>query len=417
MSEAKCSCQFCNGHIAFPAEMAGQMSACPHCGLETKLFIPDVAKAPAAKIPPQNISVEIKRGVSPLGIASLVLGIVACIFCWIPLLGLLVLPLALIGLLLAIVGLILAGVSKKTGFAFPVSGLIVCLLSGFIAIAITGSVAAAFAHGKQTNQEQVSNPGQQATSSTDGDWSKSPIVKQGDITVAIKRISFIGATVSDQEIVKLARSPTIIQIGLSVANLSTTKKVDFTGWSGVELGIDAGSASLADNNQNNYKRITDGTASDNSIYPQHEASDAIVFEVPVENIQWLHLELPAKSFGGSGLLRFEISNDRITKIKRAMANYAAFIAGDGYLTNADYIKAAKKHKELEQYYEDLQKKSQTQEQKLALVRLWNEQLVGQWGQLDAQLAGAKSQAFVLEYSKITAAELGVADADNGTNQK
>jgi len=167
-TEAKCSCQFCNGHISFPAEMAGQMVACPHCGLETKLFIPNVTKAPANN-PLQNVSVEIKRGVSPFGIASLVLGVIACIFCWIPLLGLLVIPLAFIGLLLAIVGLIMAGVSKKTGFAFPVSGLIVCLLSGFIAVAITGSVAAAFAHGKQTNQEQVSNPGQQATSSAAGD--------------------------------------------------------------------------------------------------------------------------------------------------------------------------------------------------------------------------------------------------------
>src|ERR1035438_7488787 len=105
-SEAKCNCQYCNRHIAFSPEMAAQMVVCPHCGLETKLFIPNVAKAPAAKNSPQNVSVEIKRGVSPLGIASLVLGIIACLFCWIPFLGLLVLPLALIGLVLAIVWLI-----------------------------------------------------------------------------------------------------------------------------------------------------------------------------------------------------------------------------------------------------------------------------------------------------------------------
>ncbi len=39
-TEAKCSCQFCNGHIAFDSAMDGQMIACPHCGLETKLFAP-----------------------------------------------------------------------------------------------------------------------------------------------------------------------------------------------------------------------------------------------------------------------------------------------------------------------------------------------------------------------------------------
>ena len=181
-AETKCSCQFCNEHITFPMEMAGQMTVCPHCGLETKLFIPNVpvtsppvpakAQMQAVKNLPQSVSVEIKRSVSPLGIASLVLGIISCIFCWIPLLGLLVIPLALIGLVLAILGLIMAGVSKKTGFAFPVSGFIVCIVSGFIAIAISGGMAAALARGKRTNQEQLSNSSVQGTSSRNEDWSK-----------------------------------------------------------------------------------------------------------------------------------------------------------------------------------------------------------------------------------------------------
>src|ERR1035441_2945936 len=38
--ESKCNCQYCNGHIAFAAEMAGQSINCPHCQLETLLFIP-----------------------------------------------------------------------------------------------------------------------------------------------------------------------------------------------------------------------------------------------------------------------------------------------------------------------------------------------------------------------------------------
>src|ERR1019366_10444336 len=39
-TESKCKCQHCNGHIAFPSEAAGQMVECPHCHLETQLFIP-----------------------------------------------------------------------------------------------------------------------------------------------------------------------------------------------------------------------------------------------------------------------------------------------------------------------------------------------------------------------------------------
>ena len=38
--EAKCSCQYCNGHISFESSDAGRTVACPHCKLETILFIP-----------------------------------------------------------------------------------------------------------------------------------------------------------------------------------------------------------------------------------------------------------------------------------------------------------------------------------------------------------------------------------------
>jgi hypothetical protein len=45
---AKCSCQHCNGHIEFDPDQAGQTIACPHCGLETALFVPST---PARAVP------------------------------------------------------------------------------------------------------------------------------------------------------------------------------------------------------------------------------------------------------------------------------------------------------------------------------------------------------------------------------
>ena len=103
-----CRCQHCDGHIEFDASRAGESVACPHCGLETKLFVPQV---PSGQ-PAQNVSVEIKRGASPLGIASLVLGIIACVFCWIPFLGLFIIPISAIGILLAVAGIIMPAVSE-----------------------------------------------------------------------------------------------------------------------------------------------------------------------------------------------------------------------------------------------------------------------------------------------------------------
>jgi len=81
----------------------------------------------------------------------------------------------------------------------------------------------------------------------------------------------------------------------------------------VPLAIVGGSANLTDNHGNNYKQtnITPSgqkspSSDEVSIYPQKEHHDLVVFEQPVENIQWLHPELPASNFGGSGMLRLEI---------------------------------------------------------------------------------------------------------------
>jgi hypothetical protein len=55
-NESKCNCQYCNGHIAFPAKMAGQSINCPHCHLETLLFIPTKL---SAKPKPQTAAITI----------------------------------------------------------------------------------------------------------------------------------------------------------------------------------------------------------------------------------------------------------------------------------------------------------------------------------------------------------------------
>jgi DNA-directed RNA polymerase subunit RPC12/RpoP len=58
--DAKCSCQICSGHIEFDASRAGEAVACPHCGMETTLFVPatdrKVASPPVLlpETPPAN---------------------------------------------------------------------------------------------------------------------------------------------------------------------------------------------------------------------------------------------------------------------------------------------------------------------------------------------------------------------------
>ncbi|MCW5553684.1 MAG: DUF308 domain-containing protein [Verrucomicrobiae bacterium] len=339
---AKCSCQNCNGHIEFDAEQVGEAVTCPHCGLETKLFVPAI---------PLGARAEAKRGVSPLGIAALVLGILSCLFCWIPLLGLFALPIAFIGVLLAVGGVLMASINKKTGFAFPIGGGIVCVLAASIALVITGGFSFAWERGKRTNQQPETSaavrepaantheptpatpesanvtraPSTAVREPVGAEWSRARTVRQGDIRVAVNSVHI--GRVNHLDVLGEIQSTReeFLTIDLAVANLSPTKKINFQTWRGATLAVGGAPANLADNHGNNYKRITmtpnarrNPSPDEVSIYPQNEHRDLVVFELPVENIQWLRLELPASNFGGSGMLRFEIPMSNVLAAWKAV---------------------------------------------------------------------------------------------------
>jgi hypothetical protein len=59
MNTAKCRCGLCSGELEFEQSMAGQTAVCPHCGMDTALYLPPVAvlapapepdKAPESKL-------------------------------------------------------------------------------------------------------------------------------------------------------------------------------------------------------------------------------------------------------------------------------------------------------------------------------------------------------------------------------
>ncbi len=319
-----CRCQHCDGGIEFDASefQKGETRnvECPHCHLETGLFVPEIPLIkPSKPAPPRDVRVEVRRGISPLGIAALVLGILSCLFCWIPLPGLLALSIAFVGLLLAIAGMVMAGIYKKTGFSFPISGGIVCILSVFIALAtpegFSKAISSARARAKHTNQEsQPVNPGGAIE-----EWSKSLSIKQGGMKITVDEVHIGIVHGNDALGQPEATKDEVLTIDLAVANLSQTIMTDFQTWRGTAIAIGGGYANLTDNYGNSYKRINitpsmkDGKLNPDtvSIYPLKEQHDIVVFELPAGNIKWLHLKLPAENFGGSGMLRFEIPASEI----------------------------------------------------------------------------------------------------------
>jgi hypothetical protein len=146
--------------------------------------------------------------------------------------------------------------------------------------------------------------------STSQSSAKDPSVKQGNVAVRV-----VGGRVASVCWRDAAGTPQftgpVLTVGVYVSNLSSTKMVDFETWRGV--------ATLTDDNNNQYKRISVTPASNLldpdpdsvSIHPQQHYFDRVLFEVPVRNFKRLHLKLPGRNFGGSGTLRFEIPESEV----------------------------------------------------------------------------------------------------------
>lgn len=265
-----------------------------------------------------------------IGVASVVLGILACVTCWIPFLGILGIPLALIGVLLGVIG-ILIGIFRKTGKGLPFSGIIVSIVSIVITVAVTGKttekIAESFKESRQTKQEIVPARKEEKIESSNVrviennisksepqiEWAPHNVsVKQGDVSVKVisAKIDKVIITNSIQQ--SESKDP-LLSLVIEITNTSDVKKCEYRTWSGAEISFDRDYGSLRDEHGNIYKRINfgifdrpEGQIVQESIYPGKSIKDILIFEVPIEKAKEIRLELPAKNIGGEGFFRIAI---------------------------------------------------------------------------------------------------------------
>ena len=155
-------CLKCKSDMDAPDSQSGQAEICPNCGhpsvvpqhVQPVLIEPQPPQTPQSvtsqpavpQVQQQNIHIHqaitpVEKKTNGLGVAALVMGILAAITCWIPFIGILGIPLAVIGCIFGGIGLLLALIGRKTSATMPISGLIVCIVSIFITVSITGSTA------------------------------------------------------------------------------------------------------------------------------------------------------------------------------------------------------------------------------------------------------------------------------------
>jgi len=290
-----------------------------------------------------SVNVHLPRRSSSLGIASLVLGIVAFLFCWIPLLGIVSTPLSALGLVLAIAGFLVALFRRGTGIGYPIAGGLTSGLALFIAISMTMATSEAIRHvanvtseDRATNQEVIRPSGRAPTGGaaaagpkqspgaarTEVSWAPgTERVRQGDVQVRVVSVR-VGRIILEDTIRAdtFESSQPYLRVVLEVKNASQSRKLDFTTWMGGDFSISRDFASVRDNHDNIYKRIdfgfsthAQGHVESDSLYPGKSLYDVLVFEPPISDIDYLRLELPAKNFGGEGMIRFEIPKTMIER--------------------------------------------------------------------------------------------------------
>lgn len=163
------ACPNCGMTLKLADDKAGKKGKCPKCGNVSIVPQPPpkeivarvVDESPAAQLAAQvaapvyarpvqtaqsqrvNVYVNAPKGTSGLGIAALVLGIIACLGCWIPFLNVVSIILAVLGILFGFIGFLISAIGRRSGVGMPVAGLIVCIVAIVFSVAVTGGTAAA----------------------------------------------------------------------------------------------------------------------------------------------------------------------------------------------------------------------------------------------------------------------------------
>ncbi len=305
------------------------------------------------------VNIGIPRRGNSLGVASVILGILAFLICWIPFVNLLGVPLSALGFLLGLLGLVVALTRKGASIGYPIAGLALCGLALLVAVTMTGAfvtglkkagdeLARERARANATNQtaraptvRDMASPGSPKPDSTpaaemappvptpvvlpekkpEAEWASAETpIRQGDVQVQVKSARVGKVPLKERIGDGTGQSKDVLlMVELEVTNLSDTKKLDYRTWGGRAISFGNRTA-LTDNFDNRYKVVNFGfgdavvgSVESESVYPGKSVGDVLVFEEPIGKVQYLNLELSATQFGGEGMLRIRIPASMVQK--------------------------------------------------------------------------------------------------------
>lgn len=363
-------CRNCGRRLRVNDNAIGMAVKCPDC--DARVNVPKTASPPAVqrhraelverpahkpkRRRPTDVQMSVSHSPSPsnsLGIGSIVLGVLAFSICWIPLVGLISLPLSLLGLLLATIGCVVAIRRRGAGVGFPIAGVAVCGLAAAVTLTLNFMIGAATvgsatvaaeaiqrraeeidaAKNVRDNELTVAAPPEIDGGEADGAGSASTdpgletpqtqwtpagqVATVEDVSYRIRSVS-VGRIDLLQLSERMQSRDALTRIEIEISSHAANKKRDFVGYNNPRTQfLDVPRPTLTDNFGNQYKRIDFGIArpvgqidSTASLYPGDSVTEVLVFEAPLETATLLRLTLPAEYVvDQTGVVRFEIPSD------------------------------------------------------------------------------------------------------------
>lgn len=373
-------CPHCGSGIKVNDSAAGKVGKCNKCGEKltipspTEIVRPETevvrptetpahyqAPQPVYQEPPRvaspNVSVNIKqepRAANSIGIASVILGVLAFLLCWIPFVNIMSIILGVISFPMAIIGVFLGLSRKGSGIGYSIAGgtlsAIALFFSGGIFLAMFGGAAAVNnavdATRKSMERRQNAISPVAADDTDDAEHGDSPPVMQpeakpdkwagkgltataGDVTVEI-----IGTDINKVQFVDYSGDESgtskeeFLLVKLKITNNSDVKKLAYTSWESGRYGLEP---LLTDEYGNSYtardpsfQRIA-GQVRYEDLYPGKSIEDLYVFDRPVEKASKFKMNLYGRSLTGGEpvLLKFACSKQLIAESKKTDGNKQA----------------------------------------------------------------------------------------------
>lgn len=334
----KFECPHCGNGIKVNDSAAGKSGKCNQCGekvtvphstavVKTSPEIVHDAPPPAQyrqqQTAPQQPTVAVQvnqkeRPSNSVGIASVILGILALLICWIPLVNIISLILGGIGLLLAGIGLFLGLSRKGSGIGFPIAGGAVSVISMSVAGAMLFAMFSAAGGVRAVQQARAAAKQAKEKQTTGAVASDVPPVNVWDVAGTTADAGEFSLKILSVEIgpVEFERGgqteDDFLKIKYQIHNNSDVKKIDFYRWG------DRQSDTLSDEFGNTYSSrfnsvsgVKDKIYAIEEIYPEATAIDTFIFDLPVKKATELRLKLGGLKSNGYDPVRFKFPAPKV----------------------------------------------------------------------------------------------------------